>query len=188
MPFPTILQIDAERLYLRPVQAEDLPALWVVNGDAEVTRYLPYDTWQSLEDGQVWLTRMQAVRTTGTGEQLVVVRRSDQRVIGSLLLFRYDETHRRIELGYALGRDHWRQGLMTEAVRATCAYVFGSLGIRRIEAEVNPNNQASCAVLLRSGFVLEGRLRQRWLSNGEPYDTDIYGCLATEWLTAVNKS
>ena len=56
--------------------------------------------------------------------------------------------------------------------------------IRRIEAEVNPENLASCALLLRVGFVFEGRLRKRWVAKGNAYDTNIYSWLAEDRLAA----
>jgi RimJ/RimL family protein N-acetyltransferase len=182
MPFPTLTQIDSSRLTLRTVEAGDLPDLLEVNGDSEVTRFLPYATWNSLQDGEAWLARMAVLGTSGTGQQLVVVRRIDSKVVGTMLLFKHDEGSNRMELGYALGRAHWRQGLMREAILAACSYAFGTMGIRRIEAEVNPANLASCALLLGVGFSLEGRLRKRWVAKGVAYDTNFYGCLAEGWI------
>jgi RimJ/RimL family protein N-acetyltransferase len=70
---------------------------------------------------------------------------------------------------------------MREAVEAACAHAFTVLGIRRIEAEVDPANRASCALLERTGFRREGTLRQRWCAKGRSYDTHFYGLLAEEW-------
>ena len=181
MPFPTITRVDTPRLTLREVQAPDLPDLLEINGDPEVTRFLPYATWQTLQDGEAWLARMAALGAAGTGQQLVLVRRLDAKVIGTMLLFQYNEGSNRAELGYALGRAHWRQGFMQEAVVAACAHAFGALQIRRIEAEVNPDNRASCALLVAAGFSLEGRLRKRWAAKGATYDTNFYGFLAEDW-------
>ncbi|MBL8333869.1 MAG: GNAT family N-acetyltransferase, partial [Rubrivivax sp.] len=50
--------VESARLVLRPVSADDLPALMGINGDPEVTRFLPYRTWQGLEDAHSWLARM----------------------------------------------------------------------------------------------------------------------------------
>ena len=44
-------RIETARLALRPVERSDLPDLLEVNGDPEVTRFLPYPTWTSLDDG-----------------------------------------------------------------------------------------------------------------------------------------
>lgn len=181
MTFPFIAPIESPRLTLRPVLAADLPDLLEVNGDPQVTRFLPYDTWQSLDDGAAWLSRMDTLAGSGTGRQLVLVRRADSTVIGSMLLFRFDEASARVELGYVLGRSHWGQGWMREAIDALCAQAFGPMGIRRIEAEVNPANRASCRLLRDAGFVLEGTLRERWVAKGAAYDTHVFGMLADDW-------
>lgn len=183
MAFPPVHRIEAARLALRPVAAADLPDLMAVNGDPQVTRFLPYATWSSMADATAWLARMEALAAGGTGQQLVLERRADARVLGTLLLFKFDEGSRRAELGYALGRAHWGAGWMREAVQAACAHAFTALGLRRIEAEVNPANVASNALLRRVGFTLEGTLRQRWMAKGMIYDTHIYGCLAQEWTS-----
>ncbi len=186
MPLEIASPIVTPRLSLRPVHRDDLRDLLEVNGDPEVTRFLPYPTWKSVDDGVAWLERMNALASTGTGQQLVVVRTGDAKVIGTVLLFRYDEGSARLELGYVLGRQYWRQGLMREALAATCGHAFSAMGIRRIEAEVNPANGASGTLLQSLGFAREGRLRQRWVSRGEAYDTDFYGLLAQDWRRGKN--
>jgi ribosomal-protein-alanine N-acetyltransferase len=55
------------------------------------------------------------------------------------------------ELGYALARDVWGQGIMSEAVALMCAHLFGH-GIQAIWAAVFPDNQRSIALLTRQGF------------------------------------
>ncbi len=188
MPLPAAiatLNLQTPRLQLRGVETADLDALHAVNGDPEVTRFLPYDTWRSAADGEAWLARMQALQQTGTGTQLVVVRREDARAVGTVLLFRFDEGSARLELGYVLARACWGQGVMREALQALCAHVLGPGGVRRIEAEVNPRNDASAQLLQRLGFTREGRARQRWVAKGEAYDTDLYGLLVSEWPPAA---
>jgi len=60
-----------------------------------------------------------------------------------------------------------------------CEHAFGAMDVRHIEAEVNPDNIASNALLRTLGFVHKGRLRQRWVNNkGLAYDTNVYGCLS----------
>lgn len=181
MAFPGISRISAGRVVVRPVRRTDLPGLLEVNGDDEVTRFVPYPTWTSLADGEAWLGRVQGLVDSGAAQQLVIERLSDQRVIGAVLLFRHDAPSARLELGYVLGRAHWHQGLMSEALRAVCRQLFLGGAVRRIEAEVNPENVASCALLESLGFALEGRLRQRWVTKGRACDVNVYGCLADEW-------
>lgn len=188
MSLPTFDPVTTERLTVRPIAAADLGDLFEVNGDDAVTHFLPYPTWTSADDGVAWFTRMEALAATGTGRQLVIERRSDGKVIGTVLLFKHDAGSARLEIGYVLGSAHWRQGYAREALLAVCTSAFGPLGIRRIEAEVNPANTASDALLLSLGFVREGRLRLRWVAKGQAHDTFVYGCLAEEWPGASPRS
>ena len=181
MALAEIALIESPRLRLVPVAPGHLPDLQRVNGDDEVTRFLPFASWRTREDGPSWLARMQALAAAGTGRQLVLLDRADDRAIGTLLLFRHDAPSARLEIGYALARAHWGRGLMGEAVRAACAHAFDALRQRRIEAEVDPANGASCRLLQRVGFVLEGTLRQRWAAKGRVYDTQLHGLLADDW-------
>lgn len=180
-PLPPIDRIDTQRLTLVPASAEHLADLLVVNGDDTVTRWLPYATWQTLDDARAWLARVEALVAAGSTRQLVLRHSGHGGVIGALLFHRYEVASRRAEIGYVLGRTHWHQGLMREAVAAACTHAFATLGLRRIEAEVNPDNVASCRLLEGLGFRLEGRLRQRWTAKGTTYDTCLYGVLGQEW-------
>ena len=95
-------------------------------------------------------------------------------------LFALDRNNRRAEVGYALRRDAWGRGYATEAVGAVVAWGFGELGLHRLEADIDPRNTASAAVLTRLGFRLEGVLRERWFVAGEVSDSAMYGLLAHE--------
>jgi RimJ/RimL family protein N-acetyltransferase len=181
MSLPAFGPIATPRLVIREVRYADVDDLFEVNGDHEVTRFLPYATWQSREDGVAWFTRMTGLVERGNARQLVLVRKDGDKVIGTLLLFNFDPGSARLELGYVLGRAHWGGGLMREALQSMCAYAFGSLGIRHLEAEVNSSNVASIRLLRSLGFVHEGTLRKRWVAKAAAYDTDMYGLLSAEW-------
>ena len=181
MPLQPITSIPTPRFTIRPVNGGDLDDLFEINSDEAVTRFLPYKTWRTGDDGSAWLARMQALGATGTGQQLVIERSEDRKVVGTILLFKFDEGSARLELGYALGRAHWRNGYAREALQAVCGHAFRQLSVRRMEAEVDPLNTASNALLVALGFVREGMLRQRWITKGVANDTNIYGCLAHEW-------
>lgn len=181
MPLLALEIVVSPRITLREVQAIDLPDLMEVNGDPEVTQFLPYTTWQSLSDASAWLERMKTLMATGSAKQLVIVRNNDNKVIGTALLFKFDEGSNRLELGYALGRAYWKQGYASEALRALLTHVFSAMHVRRVEAEVNPSNVASNALLRSLGFSQEGYLRERWVAKGVTYGVNIYGLLASEW-------
>jgi len=166
---------------MREIRAGDLPDLYEVNSDPAVTRFLPYATWRSMSDAEAWLERMNKLVAAGSATQLVIVRKQDNKVIGAVLLFKFDEGSARLEIGYVLGRAYWQKGYSAEALRALLTHVFTVGHIRRVEAEVNPDNLASNALLKSLGFTHEGYLRERWVSKGETYGVNVYGLLATEF-------
>lgn len=181
----TAPDLHTPRLRIRALAPTDLHDLMDVNGDSEVTRFLPYATWADTQDAMSWFNRMQALRDSGAGVQLVLQSQESARVVGTVLLFKLDEPSARVELGYVLARTNWRQGLMKEALSALIMHCFDVVKLRRIEAEVNPDNIASDRLLAALGFVLEGRARQRWVAKGVAYDTHLWGLLAPDWATRV---
>jgi ribosomal-protein-alanine N-acetyltransferase len=181
MPLQAPSLIESERLLLRLVQEDDLPALFNVNGSDEVTRFLPYATWKSQADGQAWFMRMSGFHSEGTALQFVIINKASNTAIGTCLLFRYDEASARAELGYVMGRTHWGAGFMYEALTALITHAFKVLCLRRLEAEIDPRNVPSERLLLRLSFTREGLLRQRWVGKGEIKDAVIYGLLRHEW-------
>ena len=173
--------IATPRLVIRAVAEPDLDDLLAINGDPEVTRFLPYETWKDVAAGRAWLERMRKLEAAGMALQLVAARADDGRVVASCLLFNYDAGSARAELGYVLARDHWRGGWMREALESLLDHAFGPMALRRLEASVNPVNTASHGLLMRLGFEMEGIRRERWMEKGRPADSAMYGLLARDW-------
>jgi ribosomal-protein-alanine N-acetyltransferase len=62
-------------------------------------------------------------------------------------------------LGYWLAELYWGKGIMTESVTRFVDFAFEHCGLVRIYAEPYVTNTASCRVLQKAGFELEGRMR-----------------------------
>lgn len=85
------------------------------------------------------------------------------------------------EVGYILARQCWGRGFGREALSAVVTYGFGTMGLRRIAADTDPDNRGSIALLRSLGFALEGHLRGEWETHIGVRDSLIYGMLAAEW-------
>ena len=55
------------------------------------------------------------------------------------------------------------------------------LGVNRVEAIVMPENAASCRMLEKLGFRLEGIMRQRDYFKDARHDMAMYALLAQDW-------
>lgn len=174
--------IDAKRIRLRWINAEDTDAFYNVYSNPEVMRY-----WSTppLVDRAAAAELIEKIHADWQRRLILkwgIALQSDNQLIGSLTLFNLDFTHRRAEIGYALGRDHWGRGYMNEALMAVLKFAFEVLELHRIEADVDPRNTASIKTVERQGFQREGYLRERWQVNGEIQDAFFYGLLQEEWV------
>jgi len=77
-------------------------------------------------------------------------------------------------------REHWGQGLGTEATRLICEYGFFFRSLHSIRVEVNGFNRRAIRVYERLGFKLVGRLRDAIVMNGTRYDRVIMDLLRHE--------
>jgi [ribosomal protein S5]-alanine N-acetyltransferase len=69
------------------------------------------------------------------------------------------------ELGYWIGEPFWGKGIATTSVKLIVNYGFKNLGLVRIYSGVFDFNKASCRVLEKSGFILEGTLKKSVIKN-----------------------
>ena len=102
-------------------------------------------------------------------------------MIGTCTLYEMSLEHHRAGIGFALRRRQWGQGLATEVIGALIGFAFETLGLQRLEADVDPDNHRSLATLERQGFRREGYLRERWHHMGDVRDTVLLGLLRREW-------
>ena len=72
------------------------------------------------------------------------------------------------------------RGLMTEAVRLAAAHAFEVLGLHRLEANIQPGNLCSVALVKRIGFRLEGFSPRYLRIGGEWRDHERWALLSDE--------
>jgi RimJ/RimL family protein N-acetyltransferase len=177
----TPVVLATERLRLRWMDKNDIAAQYAIFSDPEVTRYWSVGAWTSIEQSREAYERAVADYRDGTGLRFAMELAGQPGMIGSVTLHKFADQGRRCEIGYALARPYWRQGYVAEAVRAVVEHGFSALGLRRIEADVDPCNMPSARILERLGFRKEGFMPERWTVNGEPADTVFYGLLKSYW-------
>jgi RimJ/RimL family protein N-acetyltransferase len=166
---------------LRWLEEGDVDALLAIFGDPAVMRY-----WSSppLTDRRAAEGLLDEIRSYFERRELFqwgVALAEDDRLIGTCTLAWLHEESRRAELGFALGRAHWGRGYMSEAITALLDFAFGPMGLRRLEADIDPRNESSLRLVERLGFRREGLMRERWVTAGEVQDSVFFGLLSREW-------
>lgn len=84
-------------------------------------------------------------------------------------------------IGYYLGAGFTGKGYMTEAVELILRYAFRTLKLHRIEANVQPQNKPSIAVLERNGFTKEGYSPKYLKVLGKWRDHERWAIIVENW-------
>ena len=172
--------LDAGGATLRALSSRDVPALFEIFGDAEVARYWSRAAMPSLDVARELLEEIESGFEQRQLFQWGIARQDDQ-VMGTCTVFQLDHNHRRCEIGFALARKHWGQGIARRAVSSILGFCFDMLQLHRVEADADPRNKRSLRLLEGLGFVREGLLRERYQVGGEVQDAVLLGLLEPDW-------
>lgn len=175
-------RMETARLVLRPFVKEDAPAMyrnWA--SDPEVTKFLSWPTYKTVDTAHEILNIWVPQYRDDTFYQWAIELKEIGEVVGSISVVNFDERVDMAEIGFCIGRPWWGQGMMTEAFQAVIDFLFGEVGVQRIEAGHDPNNPASGAVQRKCGLTYEGTLRRSIRSNQGITDKTVMAILKEEW-------
>jgi ribosomal-protein-alanine N-acetyltransferase len=84
-------------------------------------------------------------------------------------------------LGYYGFLPHAGRGLMREGMLLVIRYAFGKLKLHRLEANIQPGNRASIALVKKCGFIREGLSRRFVKIRGRWQDHERWALLAEKF-------
>lgn len=168
-----------KRLCLRPFRPSDLSHLERYVVREHFWKYLPIDP-QTPESVRVFLDKRLADRW-GDGSYLCAIELAELgHLIGTVRISVDSATHRSGDIGYALNDEYSGRGYMTEAVRRILNVGFNELGLNRIWAMADTDNEPSWQLLERVGMLREGLLRQNQLVRSNLRDSFLYSILESD--------
>jgi ribosomal-protein-serine acetyltransferase len=106
---------------------------------------------------------------------------ADGRLVGCIGCHPIDWPNRNCSIGYWLAADYVGRGLMTRCCAVLLEYLFGELGLHRVEIRCGTGNRRSRAIPERLGFTREGIARHGQWVNDRWLDLDIWSLLEDEW-------
>ena len=143
--------IETPRLRLREMSHDDLDFIAGILADPIAMRFYPRT--YSREEARDWIERqLSRYANDGHGLWLVEDRQSGEPRGQVGLVMQDVEGERLPEIGYLVHRTYWRQGIATEAARATRDHAFNSLGYSRVISLIRPVNEPSQAVARAVGM------------------------------------
>ena len=113
--------------------------------------------------------------------QFSVVERDSGELAGEAVLWGIDRHNRSAHVGLSLRPSFRGRGLGTDVVRVLTHYGLGLLGLHRLQLETLADNAAMIAAAQRTGYRMDGTLRQSAWVDGEFLDEVVMSLLRTEW-------
>ena len=176
--------VRTERLLLRPLVPGDADAMLAYRGRLDVSRYVPFEPmsrddileriagqWSRTELTDEGQALTLGVQVAGTGE-----------LAGDVMLFWYSREHAGGEVGYVLNPALGGHGYATEAASAMLRLGFEELGLHRIVARIDEDNEPSVRLARRLGMRAEARLIHNEFFKGRWSNELDFAMLADEWF------
>jgi RimJ/RimL family protein N-acetyltransferase len=171
--------IEGGRFRLRPFRLSDAEAVFSYASDEEYLRYLPIPLPYRRSDADIFLANQVLLDRDINPSWAIEV---DGTPVGGLNI-RFFNQHRVSEIGYAIARSRWGQGIATDASRLVIGAAFESYPqLERVRARADARNVGSIRVLEKLGMKSEGIMRSDRMCRGELADEVLYGLLRSEWV------
>lgn len=175
------MELQTDRLRLRPWRAEEAPRLLEILGHHEVVRWLGDEggtpPMTDLDQARHAIDRYEELSATPPLGIWAIEDRDTGAVAGTTLLQRLpDDTAGEVEVGWHLHPDSWGRGYAAEAAGAVLAYGFGH-GLAEILAVTHPGNEPSMRVCHRLGMRHEGVV-ERWYGGR----SELFRLTLPEWI------
>lgn len=173
--------LESGRVRLRRFTGDDLAPFLAYMNDPLVARY---QTWESYTERQAEdVFKEQRTLEPGVPGRwftFAVESKEGGSLAGHVALKTQDT--RQAEIGFTFSRAHQGKGLAFEAASRVLDYVFDELGLHRVIAITDCENERSVALLGRLGMRREGHFIQNIWFKGRWGDEYLYAVLREEWL------
>lgn len=147
------MKIETERLILRRMTEDDIPALKEILQDEEVM-YAYEHAFSDEEVFQWYKKQINRYNENGFG-LLAAVLKSSGKMIGQCgITYQNIGTKQVPEIGYLFQKEYWHCGFATEAAKACKKYAFDNLGFTEIYSIIRDNNIPSQKVAERNGMKI----------------------------------
>ena len=151
-----------ENILIRALEPEDLEYLYKWENDMDLwdvsdtlTPFSHFTLKKYIENAHVDIYTSKQLR-------LMIVRKSDQCILGTIDITDFVPLHSRGEVGIAVHKDYRQRGYATDALKLLCEYAFDFLSLSQLYAHVTTDNDVCVKLFTSCGFVQCGLLKN-WL-------------------------
>jgi RimJ/RimL family protein N-acetyltransferase len=176
--------VRTERLLLRPLKTADADALLAYRSRQDVSRWVPFEPMSSDDILERIAGQWSRTELTDEGQALTLGAEvaATGELAGDVILMWHSREHAGGEVGYVLNPALGGHGYATEAAAGMLRLGFEELGLHRIVARIDEDNEASARLARRLGMRQEARLVQNEFFKGRWSNELDFAMLAEEWF------
>lgn len=152
----------SDRVYLRAVEPEDLDLMYEMENDPAMWDVGSFTVPYSRYVLRQYIESSQSDMFTDKQLRLMIVRREDDCVLGTIDVTDFVPLHSRGAVGIAVHQRFRQDGYAADGLRLLCDYAFGFLCINQLYAHVPANNETSMRLFISCGFTQSGLLKD-WI-------------------------
>lgn len=175
--------LEGRRVYLRPIEKEDLDFFYTTLWDKEGRRLTGTQTVFSRLGVQKWFEK---ISEDSSRIDLIICSQENHQPIGDMAMLDIDHQNRNAVVRIALFDPFCGKGYGTEAMSLLLKYGFEIMNLHRIGLDVYSFNKRAMKSYEKLGFKLEGTIRDELFYDGEYHDSNIMGVLKDEFIQVEN--
>jgi ribosomal-protein-alanine N-acetyltransferase len=175
--FNAFPRLETPRLVLRAMALGDAEELFRVCSDERVAEHQDWAPFTRRSEAEQFIDERLDLFRRRVRISWGLVLAPAGPLIGQVGVHSISLRDRRAELAFDLRSDHWRRGLMTEALRAVLAFAFERCQLDKVVAQTVLENRPCHELLQSLGFDVEGRLSAHYRFKGAARDVHSYGLL-----------
>ena len=175
LPYPDPALSD-RRVRLRRWSEADVDCIRLAGTDPDIPKGTSVPATFTRAEGLAFIHRQWTRAEERVGVSQAIVEVANDRAVGLMWVALRPPVHVG-GLGYWVVPTERGQGVATAAVRLVVPWAMNALGLRRLEAWVEPETLASARVLRGAGFEQEGRLRNFLTIEDRPSDALVFSVI-----------
>lgn len=174
--------LSTDRLLLRPLSLDDVPALAEAASDGALWEKKT-TTVPRPEGFDEYVRKALGLQAAGLALPFATVVREGSRVVGSTRYMNIDAANHRVEIGTTWIAKSWQRTFVnTHAKFLMLRHAFEDLECNAVELRTHRLNDQSRAAIERLGAKLDGILRRHMIMpDGHVRDTVVYSIVRDEW-------
>lgn len=172
--FKNLPVLETRRLRIRKLSTRDASDVFEYASIPEVAENVTWENHRNLSDSIHFLRVIAQQYENGMPSPWGIVYKETSKLIGTIGFHVWNYPNCFAEVGFAISKNYWNKGLMTEALNAVLDFGFNKMQLNRIEATCKLQNGASEKVLTKCGMHYEGIMKQKLFAKGEFHDLKLF--------------